>query len=268
MNAAVRPLRSVLYIPGSKEQALEKARTLPADAIIFDLEDAVAPDEKAHARSVLVAMLAEGGYGRRMRIVRINALGTDWGRADAEAAADMDCDAVLVPKVEGPGDVAAVRAIVGDRPVWAMMETPRGCLNALAIADAPGAGACGVRHGDERSDEGAGRAGTGGPDAGDDGARLLPDGGEGGGHPLHRRGLQRVPRRGGLARGMRAGARHGDGRKDAGAPVAERQIAAFDEAVAAGQGVAVVDGRIVENLHVASARALLARAGAIAAMEH
>ena len=80
MNAVVRPLRSVLYIPGSKERALEKARTLPADAIIFDLEDAVAPDEKAHARSVLVAMLAEGGYGRRMRIVRINALGHHWGR--------------------------------------------------------------------------------------------------------------------------------------------------------------------------------------------
>jgi (3S)-malyl-CoA thioesterase len=284
MNAVVRPLRSVLYIPGSKERALEKARTLPADAIIFDLEDAVARDEKAHARSVLVAMLAEGGYGRRMRIVRINALGTDWGRADAEAAAGMDCDAVLVPKVEGPGDVAAVRAIVGDRPVWAMMETPRGCLNALAIADAPGLAGfvmgtndlmkeLGARARADRMpvmtalgtclmaakaaglpcidgvynafrDEAGLRAECAqGRDMGMDGKTLV--------HPLQIAVANEV-----------FGPSHEE------LALAQRQIAAFDEAVAAGQGVAVVDGRIVENLHVASARALLARAGAIAAMEH
>jgi hypothetical protein len=93
---------------------------------------------------------------------------TDWGPADAEAAASMDCDAVLVPKVDGPEDVAAVRAIVGEKPVWAMMETPRGCLNALAIAEAPGM--AGLRHGDQRSGEGAGRAVPGGPAAADGGA--------------------------------------------------------------------------------------------------
>ena len=109
MTDLARPLRSVLYIPASKARALEKARSLAADAIIFDLEDAVAPDEKTAARDLLGQTLAEGGYGRRMRIVRINGLDTEWGRADAEAARDMDCDAVLVPKVDGPAAVAAVK---------------------------------------------------------------------------------------------------------------------------------------------------------------
>jgi (3S)-malyl-CoA thioesterase len=284
MNAVVRPLRSMLYIPGSKERALEKARSLPADAIIFDLEDAVAPDEKVWARSVLTEMLAEGGYGRRLRIVRINGLGTDWGRADAEAAAGMECDGVLIPKVEGPGDVAAVRAIVGDRPLWAMMETPRGCLNALSIADAAGlagfvmgtndlgkelgartradrlpmmtalgtclmaARAAGIACIDGvynafRDDEGLRAECVQGRDMGMDGKTVI--------HPSQIAVANEVfaPSAEELA-------------------LAERQIAAFDEAVAAGQGVAVVDGRIVENLHVASARALIARARAIAAMEH
>ncbi len=282
MNAVVRPLRSMLYIPGSKERALEKARSLPADAIIFDLEDAVAPDEKVWARSVLTEMLAEGGYGRRLRIVRINGLGTDWGRADAEAAAGMECDGVLIPKVEGPGDVAAVRAIVGDRPLWAMMETPRGCLNALSIADAAGlagfvmgtndlgkelgartradrlpmvtalgtclmaAKAAGIACVDGvyntfRDDEGLRAECVQGRDMGMDGKTVI--------HPAQIAMANEVfaPSAEELA-------------------LAERQIAAFDEAVAAGQGVAVVDGRIVENLHVAAARALIARAAAIAAM--
>jgi (3S)-malyl-CoA thioesterase len=284
MNAAVRPLRSVLYIPGSKEQALEKARTLPADAIIFDLEDAVAPDEKAHARSVLVAMLAEGGYGRRMRIVRINALGTDWGRADAEAAADMDCDAVLVPKVEGPGDVAAVRAIVGDRPVWAMMETPRGCLNALAIADAPGLAGFVMGTNDLMKELGARARADRMPVMTALGSCLMAA--KAAGIPCIDGVYNAFRDEAGLRAECVQGRDMGmDGKtlvhpsqiavaNEVFAPgaeelaLAERQIAAFDEAVAAGQGVAVVDGRIVENLHVASARALLARAGAIAAMEH
>lgn len=284
MNAAVRPLRSVLYIPGSKERALEKARTLPADAIIFDLEDAVAPDEKAHARSVLIAMLAEGGYGRRMRIVRINALGTDWGRADAEAAARMDCDAVLVPKVEGPGDVAAVRAIVGDRPVWAMMETPRGCLNALAIADSPGLAGFVMGTNDLMKDLGARARADRMPVMTALGSCLMAA--KAAGIPCIDGVYNAFKDEAGLRAECVQGRDMGmDGKtlvhpsqiavaNEVFAPsgeelaLAERQIAAFDEAVAAGQGVAVVDGRIVENLHVASARALLARAGAIAAMEH
>jgi (3S)-malyl-CoA thioesterase len=284
MNAVVRPLRSVLYIPGSKERALEKARTLPADAIIFDLEDAVAPDEKAHARSVLIAMLAEGGYGRRMRIVRINALGTDWGRADAEAAARMECDAVLVPKVEGPGDVAAVRAIVGDRPVWAMMETPRGCLNALAIADAPGLAGFVMGTNDLMKDLGARGRADRMPVMTALGSCLMAA--KAAGIPCIDGVYNAFRDEAGLRAECVQGRDMGmDGKtlvhpaqiavaNEVFAPsveelaLAERQIAAFDEAVAAGQGVAVVDGRIVENLHVASARALLARAGAIAAMEH
>ena len=131
-----RPHRSALYIPGSKERALEKARGLPVDVILFDLEDAVAPDVKAGARDTLSAALAQD-YGPRRRIVRINGLETEWGRADAEAVREMDCDAVLLPKVNGTEDLDALTAITGDLPVWAMMETPQGILNAAAIAAHP-----------------------------------------------------------------------------------------------------------------------------------
>ena len=132
MNA--RPYRSVLYIPASKERGLEKPAGLPVDAIIFDLEDAVAPDEKDEARETLKAALAGKAYGRRLRIVRINALDTTWGQADAAAVRAMACDAVLLPKVDGPDQLDALAAITGDLPIWAMMETPRGMLNAAAIA--------------------------------------------------------------------------------------------------------------------------------------
>ena len=97
MDMRARPYRSVLYIPGSKERALEKAKTLPVDAIIFDLEDAVAVEEKPAARETLKAALAAGGYGNRVRIVRINGLDTEWGEADARAAeADHDDGLVFV----------------------------------------------------------------------------------------------------------------------------------------------------------------------------
>ena len=99
--------RSVLYIPGSKSRALEKARSLAVDAIIFDLEDAVAPEEKAVARDVLARELSAGGYGHRYRMVRINALDTNWGDDDATAVAQMECDAILLPKVESPSDIDA-----------------------------------------------------------------------------------------------------------------------------------------------------------------
>jgi len=89
-----RPHRSALYIPGSKERALEKARSLPVDVILFDLEDAVTPDEKVAARETLAAALSQS-YGPRLRIVRINGLDTAWGAEDAKAVAAMDCDAVL-----------------------------------------------------------------------------------------------------------------------------------------------------------------------------
>jgi (3S)-malyl-CoA thioesterase len=128
------PLRSVLYIPGSKPRALDKARGLACDAIIFDLEDAVSPDEKVAARGILAEALQTGGYGNRLKVIRINGLDTEWGADDARAAAKMDADAILLPKVGSPADLEALAAIVGDIPLWAMMETPGAMLNAPAIA--------------------------------------------------------------------------------------------------------------------------------------
>ncbi|MBE1291486.1 MAG: CoA ester lyase [Rhodobacteraceae bacterium] len=283
MEQRARPFRSVLYIPGSKDRALEKARGLPVDAIIFDLEDAVAPDEKVNARTTLAAALTEGGYGNRMRIVRINGLDTQWGEADAKAAAGMDCDAVLLPKVETTAQLDALAALIGDKPIWAMMETPRGMLNAAEIAAHPqltgfvmgtndlakelqtrfrpdrlpmmaGLGLCllaakaegivivdGVYNAFKDAD-GLRVECDQGRDMGFDGKTLI--------HP---------------AQVDVANAAFAP--SDAEIDLAKRQIAAFEECEASGQGVAVVDGKIVENLHVVTAREILAKADAIAALE-
>ncbi len=283
MEQRARPFRSVLYIPGSKDRALEKARGLPVDAIIFDLEDAVAPDEKVNARTTLAAALTEGGYGDRMRIVRINGLDTQWGEADAKAAAGMDCDAVLLPKVETTAQLDALAALIGDKPIWAMMETPRGMLNAAEIAAHPqltgfvmgtndlakelqtrfrpdrlpmmaGLGLCllaakaegivivdGVYNAFKDAD-GLKVECDQGRDMGFDGKTLI--------HP---------------AQVDVANAAFAP--SDAEIDLAKRQIAAFEECEASGQGVAVVDGKIVENLHVVTAREILAKADAIAALE-
>lgn len=277
-----RPYRSVLYIPGANARALEKARSLPTDAIIFDLEDAVAPDAKPAARAQLAAALRED-YGRRARIVRINGLDTEWGEDDARAFAEAPgVDAVLVPKVDAPADLDRVAALVPDRPLWAMMETPLGMLNAAAIAAHPrlegmvmgtndlakelnsrprpdrlpmqaGLGLCllaaraqgrvivdGVYNA-FKDEDGLARECEQGRDMGFDGKTLI--------HPAQ------------LDIANRAFAP-----TEAEIDLARRQIAGFEAAMAAGQGVAVVDGRIVENLHVATARRLIAQAEAIAAM--
>ena len=140
MTAPVRPRRSVLYMPGSNARALEKARTLPADALILDLEDAVAPAAKDEARAQIVAALAGGGYGAREIIVRINGLETEWGGADMAAIAETAADAILIPKVEGKAMVAEVERAMekaGARPqmaIWCMMETALGVLRAEEIA--------------------------------------------------------------------------------------------------------------------------------------
>ena len=282
MPSLSRPLRSVLYIPGSRPRALDKARGLPADAIIFDLEDAVSPDEKPAARATLAEALATGGYGARFRIVRINGLDTDWGADDARAAAAMDADAVLVPKVNGPADLDAVAALAGDKPLWAMMETPAGMLGAAAIAAHPrlqgmvmgtndlakdlqtrfrpdrqplvtGLGLCllaakahkiaivdGVYNA-FKDDEGLRVEAEQGRDMGFDGKTLI--------HP---------------AQLEIANAAFSPTEEEA--DLARRQIAAFEEVQATGQSVAVVDGRIVENLHVATARETLAKLEAIKAL--
>ena len=136
----IRPRRSVLYMPGSNARALDKARTLAADALILDLEDSVAPDRKEDARRQVCAAIDAGGFGPRETIVRINALGSSWGEADLAAVARARPDAVLVPKVRSPADLVAVGlrlrrhgAPEGTR-VWAMIETPLAILDAKAIA--------------------------------------------------------------------------------------------------------------------------------------
>ncbi len=138
----VRPRRSVLYMPGSNARALEKARELPADALIFDLEDAVAPDAKAAARDLIVKALRQGGFGDREVMVRINGLDTGWWVDDLGIIIPAKPDAVLVPKVSDPRQLQDVGERLIDMGadhrirVWAMMETPLAMLNAHTIAAA------------------------------------------------------------------------------------------------------------------------------------
>ncbi len=136
----VRPRRSVLYMPGSNARALEKARALAADCLILDLEDAVAPDAKETAREQVIEAVKAGGYGKREIVIRINALSTAWGEADLKAAAGAGADAILIPKVQAPGDLETARSVLrlagvaGTQALWAMMETPLAMLQADAIA--------------------------------------------------------------------------------------------------------------------------------------
>ena len=283
-----RPCRSVLYIPGSKDRALEKACGLAADAIIFDLEDAVAPEEKPAARELLARVLRDFDYGPRLCIVRINGFDTEWGRADAQAmdtaiAGGAKVDAILIPKVNRAADLDAVADLVPGADLWAMMETSLAMLNAAEIAAHPrlkgmvmgtndlakelgsrfradrlplitGLGLCvlaakaagkvivdGVYNA-FKDDEGLRVECEQGRDMGFDGKTLI--------HPAQ---LE-------IANAAFAPS-------EAEIALAKRQIEAFAAAKAAGQGVAVVDGRIVENLHIVTAEAILAKAEAIAALE-
>lgn len=276
----IRPARSALYIPGSKDRALDKARGLPVDIILFDLEDAVTPDAKAEARLTLAAAMASGGYGARQKIVRINGLDTVWGADDAAAVVQMDCDAVLLPKVNSPADLDALAALIPDKPIWAMMETPTGILNAASIAAhlrlagfvmgtndlakdlgtrirpalmmalqhcllaarAHGIVALDGVYNAFKDDEGLTAECAEGRDMGFDGKTLI--------HPAQIAICNAV-----------------FGPSSDEIALAMRQIAAFEAAEAGGQGVAVVDGKIVENLHVVTARATLAKAAAIATLE-
>ncbi|CAN5602767.1 CoA ester lyase [soil metagenome] len=139
-DAALRPRRSVLYMPGANERALEKAKGLPADAIIFDLEDAVAPDAKAEARGRVCAAVGSGEYGRRELTIRVNGLDTEWHTDDVAAAAQAGPAAVVVPKVGSTADVKAIedRLDAAGAPdhtaIWAMVETPSAMLHAEEIA--------------------------------------------------------------------------------------------------------------------------------------
>jgi citrate lyase subunit beta/citryl-CoA lyase len=131
-----QPLRTVLYMPGSNARAIEKARSLDCDGVILDLEDAVAPEAKQEARSLVAEALNEGGFGHRFMILRVNAADTAWHVDDMKLAASVKADAVLIPKINREQDVYDARAKLADTPLWAMMETPLAMLNAQSIASA------------------------------------------------------------------------------------------------------------------------------------
>jgi citrate lyase subunit beta/citryl-CoA lyase len=284
----VRPRRSILYVPGSNSRAIEKARGLPVDGLILDLEDAVAPAAKEEARRAAGVALAAGGFGYREVALRVNGPATPWGAADLAFAARAGADAVVLPKVEFPGEVRDAEetlAAAGAPPelaIWCMIETPRGVLAAAEIAAAtPRIAALvmgtsdlvkdlGARHTPGRAevlvalgtvllaarahglvaldgvhldladDAGFEAACRQGRDLGFDGKTLI--------HPKTIEAANRAfsPTEAELAD-------------------ARRIIAAHAEAEAAGRGVVVVDGRLVEALHVEAARRLVALAEAIAA---
>jgi len=141
---SIRPRRSCLYMPGANAKALEKAKTLPADVLLLDLEDSVAPETKDSARAQLLGVLREGGYGKREIIVRINALSTPWGLADMAAFAEVKPHGLLAPKVFSGEDIVAIDAAMtktgysADTALWVMIETPRAILNIASIAAAKG----------------------------------------------------------------------------------------------------------------------------------
>ncbi len=139
MQATLKPRRSVLYMPGANERALQKARTLPADSLILDMEDAVAPDAKPQARQQIMQAVTEGGYGKREIVVRVNGLDTPWGRDDLISIAKLPIDAVLLPKVSDSQEIQTAADILAEHgaahvPIWMMAETPKGILNIATIA--------------------------------------------------------------------------------------------------------------------------------------
>ena len=290
MTIPVRPRRSVLYMPGSNARALEKGRTLAADALILDLEDAVAPDAKLEARRQVCEAAGAGGYGQREIAIRVNGLTTQWGSDDLTAAAGTKANAILLPMVESADQVRKAELMMeaaGAPPsmaLWCMMETPLGALRAEEIASASsriavlvmgtsdlakdlhaahtrdrlplltGLSLCLLAaraHGlaivdgvylDLKDDEGFAHSCLQGRELGFDGKTLI--------HPKTIAGANR-----------------------AFAPSAEdiefsrRVIDAHAQAQAEGKGVVVVDGRLIENLHVESAQRLVALADAIAGRE-
>lgn len=288
MAQQVRPRRSVLYMPGSNARALDKARSLPADGLILDLEDAVAPDAKALARQQVCDAVLAGGYGNRELIIRINGLDTPWGVDDMAAAASAKPHAILLPKVESAEQVHQAVALMerNNAPsgtmLWCMMETPKGILHAEAIASASPRVGCLVMgtsdlvkdlnarhtplrlpvaaslslcllaarayglaildgvHLDLDDEAGFKAACEQGLEYGFDGKTLI--------HPKQVEPCNAVfaPSEAEVAR-------------------AHKIIAAFEAASAEGKGVVLVDGKLIENLHVEQAKRLAALAQAIQA---
>ncbi len=290
MPASVRPRRSILFMPGSNRRALEKARELAADGCIFDLEDAVAPDAKILARDQVAAAVAAGGYGRREILVRINGLTTAWGEADLSAAADMAIDGVVLPKVESAAAVqqAEAKLVAAGASagclIWCMLETPLGVLRAEQIASSSRRlGGLIMGTSDLTKDLGAQHVPGRSPLLAALGHCLLAarafgltilDG-------VH---LDLSDDEGFLAECRQGRALGFDGKtlihpktiaaaNEVFAPSPEevewsrRIILAHGEAVAAGKGLLLVDGKLIENLHVENAHRVVALADGIAELE-
>ncbi|MEL6476961.1 MAG: CoA ester lyase [Pseudomonadota bacterium] len=285
-----RPRRSVLYMPGSNARALEKAAGLSADALILDLEDAVAPAEKEAARGLVAAAVRERRYGRREIAIRVNGLDTEWGATDIAAAVAASPDAILIPKVETGVQLREIAARVdtlGASPslaIWAMMETPLAALNAAEIAAstprlsvmvlgtndlvnelhathtperqpvmtalglcllaarAHGIGVVDGVYNAFRDDRGLRQSCEQGKALGMDGKTLI--------HPAQIEIANQV-----------------FAPDEAELDEARQYLSAFEAAQAAGEGVTVVNGKIVENLHVENAKRLLGLDAAIRALE-
>ena len=290
MPGGIRTRRSALYMPGSNARALDKARALPADVLILDLEDSVAPDAKDAARRQVVAALRAGGYGRRELLVRVNGLTTPWGQADLTALATSGADAVLLAKVESAADVHRAEAMLAASgapdclAIWCMMETPRGMLRAAEIADAGGRLA-GLAMGTSAlaKDMHAAHTSDRLPMVTALGLCLLAA--RAAGIAILDGVHLDLDDEAGFAASCRQGAEFGfDGKtvihpkqigpaNQAFAPSAadvawsQRIIAAHADAAGHGQGVVLVDGKLIESLHVEAARRLVALAEAAAAMD-
>jgi len=289
MSSPVRPRRSVLYMPGSNARALDKGRGIPADGLILDLEDAVAPEAKETARGQIRAALKAGGYGRREIVVRVNGLATPWGRDDLAEAGGFGADAILLAKVENADAVRQALTILNahgapaDLSVWCMIETPLGVLNAKEIAFAgPRVGCLVMGTSDLAKDLNAAHtrerlpmltslglcvlAARAAGIAILDGVHLDLDDDEGfkfscrQGRELGFDGKTLIhPKTVDAANAIFAPS-------EAEIAWAQKIIVAHAEAEKAGQGVVVVDGRLVESLHVAQAKRQVALADAIAAL--
>lgn len=284
-----RPRRSVLYMPSSNERALEKAKTLPVDALILDLEDAVAPDAKEQSRENACAAARSGEYGRRELTIRVNGLGSQWHDADLSAAAGAGPDAIVVPKVGSADEVRALVAAMeaagapARTRLWAMVETPEAVLHAEEIARASSRLACLVLGTNDLYKE-LGATFAPGRAAIATSLQLALLGARAAGVAVLDGVFNDVSDAGGFLAEARQGRELGfDGKtlihpaqvgpaNEVFAPDvgqvddARAVIAAFEEAQAQGRGVATLDGRLIENLHVDTARKVLATAEAIAAL--
>jgi citrate lyase subunit beta / citryl-CoA lyase len=287
--AAARPRRSALYVPGSNTRALEKACELAADSLILDLEDSVAPEAKESARQAVLAALRRGGFGPREIVVRVNGLDTQWGPADLAAVAGTAADAVLLPKVAGPGEVAAAGAALaraggrGELAIWCMLETPRAVLQAPEIAAAPGVAVLVMGTSDLakelRVEPGGDRLALGYSL----GACILAA--RAAGRAILDGVYLDIRDAAGFERECRQAKQLGfDGKtlihpstielanqvfrpSDAELAAARRTLAAFRAARQAGKGLAVLDGRLIEALHAAEAERILTLGRRIAARE-